>query len=40
VSSYQTQGIGPAIPQGGSMFLLSLLIPILAGRLVMRTTNT
>ena len=24
VSYYQTQGIGPAIPQGGAMFLLSL----------------
>jgi hypothetical protein len=37
VTCYQTQGIGPAIPQGGSMFLLSLAIPILAGRLVMLT---
>ena len=37
VTCYQTQGIGPGIPQGGSMFLLSLAIPILAGRLVMHT---
>jgi hypothetical protein len=37
---YQTQGIGPAIPKGGSMFLLSLVIPILAGKLFIRTRNT
>jgi hypothetical protein len=36
VTSYQTRGIGPAIPQGGSMFLLSLFIPVLTSKLVMR----
>jgi hypothetical protein len=33
VTYYQTRGIGPAIQRGGSMFLLSLAIPILAGKL-------
>jgi hypothetical protein len=36
VTCYQTQGLGPAIPQGAAMFLLSLLIPILTGNLLMR----
>lgn len=36
VTAFHTRGIGPAIPQGGSMFLLSLFIPVLTSKLFLR----